>query len=129
MHARPGFETRVKRASQLKSQTAVSTAEGYFPLSVVCLIVEYAMRQHKGNLKNIQIVVGPLGWKWIERPVRQLILLIQKEVELLLYLVRNHSGTGNLEVSKESVTDIRKILNGSEHIKLTYDEYIYLALQ
>ena len=38
---RPGFESRVKRASQFKmSQTAVSTTERHFTLSVVCLIVE-----------------------------------------------------------------------------------------
>ena len=35
----PGFESRVKRASQFKkSQTAVPTTERKFTLSVVCLI-------------------------------------------------------------------------------------------
>ena len=37
--------------------------------------------------KNIQIVVGQLGWKWIEKSVLQLLLLKQKEVELLLLLI------------------------------------------
>ena len=66
------LETRVwitcEAASQFKKpQTAVSTTERYFPLSVVCLIVECTWRQRKGNYKkNIQIVVGCLGWKWIE---------------------------------------------------------------
>ena len=37
----PGFESRVMRASLFKkSQTAVSTTERHFTLSVVCLIVE-----------------------------------------------------------------------------------------
>ena len=85
---RPGFEFRVKRSSQFKkSQPAVSTTESYFTLSVVCLIVEYTGRQRKGNSKqkNIQIVVGRLGWKWIKRSVLQLLLLNQKDVEQLLY--------------------------------------------
>ena len=83
--SRHGFESQVKRASQFKtSLTPVSTTERYFTLSVVCLIVECARRQRKGNSKrNIQIVGGLLGWKWIERAVLQL-LHIQKEVELLL---------------------------------------------
>ena len=41
---------------------------------------------------NIQIVVGRLGWKWIERSVLQLLLLKQKEVELL-YIVRKDNTT------------------------------------
>ena len=58
---RPGFESGVKRASQFKkSQTAVSTTELYFPLSVVCLIVECT----DGSVR-----VGRLRWKWIERSV------------------------------------------------------------
>ena len=56
-----------------KSQTAVSTTEHYFPLSVVCLIVECILQQ-----KNIQIVVGQLGWKWIKMSVLQLLLFKQK---------------------------------------------------
>ena len=48
--SRPGFESRVKRASQFKnSQTAVSTIERHFTLSVVSLIVECTKRQRKGN--------------------------------------------------------------------------------
>ena len=34
---------------------------------------------------NIQIVVCRLGWKWIDMSVPQLLLLKQKEVELLYY--------------------------------------------
>ena len=50
---RPGFEYRVKGASWFKkSQSAVSTTERYFTLSVVCLIVECTKRQHKGNSKK-----------------------------------------------------------------------------
>ena len=45
-----------------KFQTSVSTTECYFTLSVVCLIVECSRRQRKGNSKNIEIVVGRLGW-------------------------------------------------------------------
>ena len=52
--------------SVISSYHAVSTTERHFTLSVVCLIV------------------GRLGWKWIERSVLQLLLLKQKEVELLL---------------------------------------------
>ena len=64
--------------------TAVSITQRYFTLSVVCLIVECAWIQRKGNWKNsIQIAEGRLGWKWIERSVLQLLLLKQKEVELL----------------------------------------------
>ena len=53
---------------------------------MVCLIVECTRRQRKGNKKNIQIVVGGLVKKWIEMSVLQLLLLKQKEVELLLLL-------------------------------------------
>ena len=84
---RPGFESRVKRASQFKkSQTAVSTTERQFTLSVVCLIVECTKDSLRVTKKNIQIVVGRLGWKWIGRSVLQLLLLKQREVELLLLL-------------------------------------------
>ena len=69
-HARPGFESRVKRASQFKkSQTALSTTERHFTLSVVCLIVECTKDSVRVTKKNIQILVGQLGWKWIERPL------------------------------------------------------------
>ena len=65
-------------ASQFKkSQTGVSTTERYFTLSVVCLILDYTRRQHRVT-KNIQIVVGRLGYKWIERSVLLLLLFIQK---------------------------------------------------
>ena len=37
-------------------------------------------------VSHIQVVVGRHGWKWIERSVLQLLLLKQKEVELLLLL-------------------------------------------
>ena len=75
----------MKRASQFKkSQTAVLSHWRYFTLSVVCLLVECTRRQHKGNSKKKHlIIVGRLGWKWIERSVLQLLLLKQKEVELL----------------------------------------------
>ena len=81
-----GFESRVKRASQFKkSLTAVTTIECHFTLSVVCLIVECTKDSVRVTSKqNIQIVVGRLGWKWIERSVLELLLLKQKEVELLL---------------------------------------------
>ena len=75
-----GFESRVKRASQFKkSQTAESTTERYFTLSVICLIVEYTKDSARVTKKNIQIVVGRLGWKWIDRSVLQLLLLKQKK--------------------------------------------------
>ena len=81
---RPGFESRVKRASQFKkSQTAVSSSERQITLSVICLIVECTKDSVRVTKKNILIVVGRLGWKWIERSVLQLLLLKQKEVELL----------------------------------------------
>ena len=58
----------VRRASQFKKfQTAVSTTEHYFTLSVICLIVECSRRQHKSNSNNIQIVVGWLGWNGSKR--------------------------------------------------------------
>ena len=63
-HARDlhGFESRVKRASQfIKSQTAVSTTERYFTLSVVCLIVEVLEDSVRVTKKN-QIVVIRLDW-------------------------------------------------------------------
>ena len=79
----PGFQSRVKRASQFKkSQTGVSATERHFTLSVVCLIVECNKDRIRVTEKNIQIVVGRLGWKWIERSVLQLLLLKQNEVEL-----------------------------------------------
>ena len=59
----------------------MSTTECCFILSVVCLLVECTRKRHKGYLKNIQIVVDRLGWKWIARSVSQLLNLIQKEVE------------------------------------------------
>ena len=75
------FESRVKRASQFKkSQTAVSTTERHFTLSVVCLIAECTKDSLEVTKENIQIVVGRRGWKWIERSVLQLLLLKQKEV-------------------------------------------------
>ena len=47
---RPGFESRVKRASKFrKFQTALSTTERYLTLSVVCLIVECTKRQRNGK--------------------------------------------------------------------------------
>ena len=50
-----GFESRVKRASQFKKfQTAVSTTERYFTLSVVCLMVECIRRQRKFNKKKFR---------------------------------------------------------------------------
>ena len=82
---RPEFESRVKRASKFKkSRTAVSTTERHFTFSVVCLIVECTKDSIRVTKKNIQLVVGRLGWKWIERSALQLLLLKQKEVELLL---------------------------------------------
>ena len=66
------------------NKTAVSTTERYFTLSVVCLIVECTKDSVRVIKKIIQIVVGRLGWKWTERSVLQLLLLKQKEVELLL---------------------------------------------
>ena len=83
-----GFESRVKQASQFeKSQTTVSTTKRYFTLSVICLLVECIEDSVKVTKKNIQIVVGRLGWKWVERSVFQLLLLIQEEVKLLLFYV------------------------------------------
>ena len=65
------------RPMQFKnSQPTTSNSERYFTLSVVFLLVECT-----GNQNNIQIVVGRLGWKWIERSVPQLLLLIQKEIK------------------------------------------------
>ena len=50
---KPGFESRVKRASQFKKYlTAVSTTERYFTLSVVYLIVECTRRQRTGNSRK-----------------------------------------------------------------------------
>ena len=85
----PGFESRVKWASWFKkSQTAVSTTERYFTLSVVCHIVECTkMGFQLGVTKNnIQIVVVRFGWKCDKRSVIKVLLLKQKEVELLLYM-------------------------------------------
>ena len=66
---RPGFESRVKRASQFRnSQTAVSTTERYFTLSVVCLIVECTSRQRKGNSKKHSDSCRP-AWLEIDRKV------------------------------------------------------------
>ena len=62
----------------------MSTIGRQFTLSVVCLIVECTKDSIRVTKKHIQIVVGRLGWKWIERSVLQLLLLKQKEVELLL---------------------------------------------
>ena len=82
---RPGFDSRVKQASQfIKSQTVVSTTERYFTLAVVCIIVECTKDSVRVTKKNIQIVVGWLGWKCIERSVLQLLLLKQKVERLLL---------------------------------------------
>ena len=76
----------MKRASQFKkSQTVVSTTERQFTLSVVCLIVECTKDSVRVTKKIIQIVVGRLGWKWIERSVLQLPLVTKTEVELLHY--------------------------------------------
>ena len=62
--------SRVKRASQFKkSHTAVSTTERHFTLSVVCLIEECTKDSVRVTKKNIQIVVGRLGYKWIEKSV------------------------------------------------------------
>ena len=72
---RPGFESRVKRASLFKkSQTSVSTNERYMTLSVVCLIVECTRRQLKGNSIKHSDSCRRLGWKWIEGSVQQLFL-------------------------------------------------------
>ena len=59
-----------------KFQTAVSTTERHFTISVVCLIVECGNDNVKLTKKNIQIVVGRLGRKGIERSLLQLLLLI-----------------------------------------------------
>ena len=60
----------MKRASQFKkSQTAVSTIERHFTLFVLYLIVERTKDSIRVTKKTIQIVVGWLGWKWIERSV------------------------------------------------------------
>ena len=61
----------------------MSTTEHHFTLSVVCLIVECTKDSVRVTKKNIQIVVGRLGWKWIERSVLQLLLPKQK-VELFI---------------------------------------------
>ena len=54
----------MKRAYQFKkSQTAVSTTERHFTLSVVCLIVECTKDRVRVTKKNIQIVVGRHGWR------------------------------------------------------------------
>ena len=80
---KPGFESRLKWASYFKkSHTAASRTVRYFTFSVVCPIVDCTRRQRTENSKkkNIQIVVGRLGWKWIEKSVIQLFLLEQNEV-------------------------------------------------
>ena len=61
----------MKRASQFKkSQTAVSTTEHYFMLSVVCLIENVLEDNVRVTIKkNIQIVVDQLCSKWIERSI------------------------------------------------------------
>ena len=83
---RPGFEFRVKQASQFKkSQTAVSTTERHFILSVVCLIVECTKDSIRVTKKNIQIVVGWLGQKWIERSILKLLLLKQNKQNYYYY--------------------------------------------
>ena len=98
----PVFESRVKRASQFKkSQTAVPTTERIFTLSVVCLIVECTKDRVRVTKKNIQIVIGRLGWKWIERSVLQQLLLKQKEVELLLLLLLFCSRSGKYIVDEK----------------------------
>ena len=63
----------------------MSTTDRHSTLSVVCLIVEWTKDSVRVTKKNIQIVVGRLGWKWIERSFLQLLLLKQKEVKLLYY--------------------------------------------
>ena len=69
----------------LKSLRPVSTTERHFTLSVVCLIVECINDSiRETEKKHVQIIVGRLGWKWIEWFVLQLLLLKQKEVEQLL---------------------------------------------
>ena len=68
----------------------MSITERHFTLSVVCLIVECTKDSVRVTKKNIQIVVGQLGWKWIERSVLQLLLLNQKEVELLFIIITPH---------------------------------------
>ena len=66
---RPGFESRVKRASQFKtSQTAESNTERYFTLSVVCLIVESTRRHRKGNSKKHSDSPRP-AWLEMDRKV------------------------------------------------------------
>ena len=47
----------------------MSTTERHFTVSVVCLIVECTKYSVRVTKKNIQIVVGRLGLKWIERSV------------------------------------------------------------
>ena len=51
-----------------KSQTAVSTTERYFTLSVVCLIVECTRRQRKGNSKKHSDYCRP-AWLETDRKV------------------------------------------------------------
>ena len=45
----------------------MSTTDRHFTLSVVSLIVECTKDSVRVTKKNIQIFVGRLGWKWIER--------------------------------------------------------------
>ena len=47
----------------------MSTTERHFTLSVVYLIVECTKGNVNVTKKNIKIVAGWLGWKWIERSV------------------------------------------------------------
>ena len=77
----------MKRDSQFKrSQTAVSTTERYFTLSVVCLRLECTRRQRKGNSKKYSDSCRTAWLKWIETSVLQL-LLIQREAEGLFIII------------------------------------------
>ena len=65
--------------TQLSDHSQCALICGYWRFCVVVYIgVE--------TKKNIQMVVGRLGWKCTERSVQQLLLLQQKEVELLFII-------------------------------------------
>ena len=40
-----------------------------FTLSVSSVVVECTRRQSNGNMQNIQVLVGRLGWKWIRTSI------------------------------------------------------------
>ena len=86
-------QIQCEMASQFKkSQTAVSTTERYFTLSVVYLIVECTARQHKIQ-KNSQVVVGWLGCKWSKRSVLQLLSKTKRSRTIIfIYFWMLHNG-------------------------------------